>query len=157
MELREFEQEATEQDERGEEIEGEVQLHKERLALLETAASQLKAALQEVGSEESVEAIQSAEQAQVETERRMEELEREREEMLEENAEMQERVTQGLEKRQNAKETIDLLRDMDAQTEDNATNEVSQMKEALENDIRYLELVQEAIYSARKRLDAIEI
>ncbi|OQX16216.1 MAG: hypothetical protein BWK76_11890 [Desulfobulbaceae bacterium A2] len=147
-----IEGEAREQENQGEELKKEIDLHKEQVSKLEETLNELRAQAGELKSNDLAAAIGNAELARRGAQDRITQALEKRDQLLQQNEEMTQRVDKAYEKRKQTQGKVNFL-------QFGATGEVAKsmqgIMDALNQDMNKLASVSSELAHARKRLETL--
>lgn len=154
-ELQDLEHEATEEQEQADEMNKEVEQHKDRVEKLNNLVQQLKS--EDVQSDELRHAELTAERAKQDTERRVNEIREKKEDLLEENHQLAQTILRANEGRSEAMRKVGLMEAVSANAPGEIRAELQSIYDSLNLDQGHLARAESEVLEARKKLEAIDV
>jgi chromosome segregation ATPase len=151
------EREAAKEGERSQEIEHEVESHKNRLEHLESALDTLRDSAGDMASEDLQDSIGSAESAIQKTQEKLDELRKQRDDMLTENKELSDRTNAAHSKRSQALVKLGMAQGLTTGADSSMSQSIQEMNQSLQKDMNRLGRLDADLQSARSRLEALDI
>ena len=154
-EIQDIEYEAKEEQEQADEMNKEIEQHKDRVEKLDELVRQFKG--QEVQSDELRHAAISAERAKQGTERRLDEIKEKKQKLLEDNEQLTQTVLKANEGRRHAKEKVALMEAVSSDAPGEIRATLQSMHDSLSLDQGHLARAESELVEARKKLEAMDV